>query len=584
MKTKLKNFFKAHPKPVLFLAIAILLVLIVSVALLIYYFRHENGREGFFPQQQSMNLAITEDMVMASGVTNVGLVEETFDVEDLSTELEIEEIYVTSGSELKQGDKILKITDESIEEARAELEESLRDAQLAYRAGVIEYEQSLIVAEYERDIALLEGEQAQGVYEESLASLSNSLKEAEEKLNDAVKDVEEYMSYVLDESYEAYFGVDEYQEIYNENLELLESLMEEWGYTWTEVVGGTPNNMGGSQGTVSGSDAEDVNNYKSSSYSTLLSSLYKVLEDNLNNLEGAESDYADALINAKFELQILQLEMPELEQALAEAKQNMETKQLELKLTYETSLKNAESAESDYETAVEKAESDNDVLKNAWEDAKDNLELFESSLGDGYFYASEAGTVIRTMVRSGGNLTPDSTVVMYSNPSEMSVTVSVDQTNIAKVSVGDNAYVVSSSGDGVQGTVTSVNPVSYSDSRTNVTYEVTVVLSGETGNLSTNQSVTVILGLSEEDISALESQINGKMTEDTGNGEHSQDGMNNADEKDAPDGKKSHDGTDFDGMALPDGMEERQNMEMPEGRGGRTGKRDSAETDGGNRN
>ncbi|MCD7837062.1 MAG: efflux RND transporter periplasmic adaptor subunit [Lachnospiraceae bacterium] len=527
MKIRFKNFLKrivsfikGHPRKALLVGIAVFVILVLLAALLIYNIVKKSEGGSFFPQEQrGMGITVTEDMVMASGVINVGTVEENFEVENLSTSLEIEEIYVMSGTELAQGDKILKVTDESIEEARKELEE------------------------------------------------------AEEKLNDALEELEEYMSYVLDESYSSYFSVDEYQELYDENLELLEELMEEWGYSWTQVVGGGSGGSSKTSSTVSDGDADSQNDYSDSSYSTLLSSLYKILESNLNDLEDAESDYKDALLNAKYELQALQLEMPGLEQAVTEAKENIETKQLEAKLTYETSLSNAESAESDYETAIEKAEADYETLKGTWEDAEENLELFESSLGDGYFYASESGTVIRTMVRSGGSLTPDSTVIMYSNPSEMTVTVTVDQADISKVAVGDNAYVAATTGESAQGVVTSINPISYSSSRANVTYEVTVVLNEDTESLTANQSVTVILGLSDEEISQLEGTQGREQNDMQGN-----DGMENG----ADGSGMMENGAVIDDRGeaqMPTGMDEnsddmRQHGEMGE----------RSETNGGNEN
>lgn len=50
----------------------------------------------------------------------------------------------------------------------------------------------------------------------------------------------------------------------------------------------------------------------------------------------------------------------------------------------------------------------------------------------GYFYASGSGTVLRTMARAEQQLNSGSILFLYSNPDEMSVTVSVDQTDIAK--------------------------------------------------------------------------------------------------------------------------------------------------------
>ena len=131
-----------------------------------------------------------------------------------------------------------------------------------------------------------------------------------------------------------------------------------------------------------------------------MASLYSILEQNLKDLEEAEDKYEDAVTNASFNLQTLQLKLSSLQQAVTEAKENYEIQQAQAKLTYETSLSGAERAESDYNTTVEKVKSDLAALKSTYEDAKENLELFESSVGDGYFYASEDGTILRTMVRA----------------------------------------------------------------------------------------------------------------------------------------------------------------------------------------
>ena len=73
------------------------------------------------------------------------------------------------------------------------------------------------------------------------------------------------------------------------------------------------------------------------------------------------------------------------------------------------------------------------------------------------------------------------------------MTVSVDQSDIASLSVGDSAVVVSGTKT-YEGSITQINPVTASESRTSVTYHVTVTLAGDTQGLETNQSVTVIFG------------------------------------------------------------------------------------------
>ena len=507
MKNKeIKQIIFSQKKNKKWIIVALVLVLTLgggSLAAVVVLHRNGNRSELSMPGNMA-GLSFTEDMTATSGVTNVGITEETFDVENLTTVLEIEEVYAASGEEVTAGDKILKLTEDSVEEARKELERALEDAELAYRTGAIEYEQNLITAEYTRNSAILTGQQAKEVYDETVASLQSAVTRAEEELQDAEDDIAEYESYVNDGSYKSYFKVDEYQAIYDENLKALTDKMDEWGISWSQVTGGSAGSVqaGGTAGNVLGSSGQDSN----SSNVKTLASLYSILEQNLKDLEEAQEKYEDAVTNASFNLQTLQLKLPSLQQAVTEAKEDYEIQLAQAKLTYETSLSGAERAESDYNTTVEKAKSDLAALKSTYEDAKENLELFESSVGDGYFYASEDGTILRTMVRAEQALTSDAVVFVYSNPKELTVTVSVDQSDITKLTVGDSAYVQSSAGSGYTGVITAIDPVSSSSSRTSVTYSVTVQINveDEEDSLSANESVTVVFGMTEEEIEQLQ--------------------------------------------------------------------------------
>ena len=498
---EIKQIIFSQKKNKKWIIVALVLVLTLgggSLAAVVVLHRNGNRSELSMPGNMA-GLSFTEDMTATSGVTNVGITEETFDVENLTTVLEIEEVYAASGEEVTAGDKILKLTEDSVEEARKELERALEDAELAYRTGAIEYEQNLITAEYTRDSAILTGQQAKDVYDETVASLQSAVTRAEEELQDAEDDIAEYESYVNDGSYKSYFKVDEYQAIYDENLKALTDKMDEWGISWSQVTGG-----GGSVQIGGGAGANMQSG--GTSNASILASLYSILEQNLKDLEEAEDKYEDALTNAAFELQTLQLKLSSLQQAVTEAKEDYEIQLAQAKLTYETSQSGAERAESDYNTTVEKAKSDLAALKSTYEDAKENLELFESSVGDGYFYASEDGTILRTMVRAEQALTSDAVVFVYSNPKELTVTVSVDQSDIAKLTVGDSAYVQSSAGSGYTGVITAIDPVSSSSSRTSVTYSVTVQINveDEEDSLSANESVTVVFGMTEEEIEKLQ--------------------------------------------------------------------------------
>lgn len=238
---EIKKIFFPRKKNKKWIIIVLVLVLTLgggSVAAVVILHRNSNRSEFSMPGNMA-GLTFTEDMIAASGVTNVGITEASFDVENLTTELEIEEVYAVSGEEVTAGDKILKLTEDSVEEARKELERALEDAELAYRTGAIEYEQNLITAEYTRDSAILTGQQAKDVYDETVAGLQSAVTRAEEELQDAEDDIAEYESYVNDGSYKSYFKVDEYQAIYDENLKALTDKLDEWGIGWSQITGGS---------------------------------------------------------------------------------------------------------------------------------------------------------------------------------------------------------------------------------------------------------------------------------------------------------------------------------------------------------
>jgi multidrug resistance efflux pump len=424
------------------------------------------------------------DMVTASGVVGVGMTQELFDIQDLETTLLIEEVMVSADTQVQAQDPILKVSEESFEAARQELIDDLEEAELASRSGAIAYAQSLITLAYDRDMAVLQGEQAQAVYEAAVANVNKEEEEAQEALDQALEDIAAEQAALDGDTYYEDYQVGTYKAVYDENLNIIEDKLDEWGIAWTQITGGAGGGSPSSGRNVSGGDA----NY--SYYVSSLTSMYQVLEQNLKDYEAALESYEEAKANGAFQLDQQKLRLSTLETALTQAKENGKKQQLNAQLTKETSLASAAQAQAVYETEVEKAQSDYEALEDAWQDAKDNLALWESCMSRGYYLASADGTVLRTMVREGQELSSDSLIFLYSIPDQMTVTVSVDQGDVAKISIGNIAYVQTTDGV-IEGVVTQVHPITDSNSRTSVTYDVTVKVPGDSAALSANQSVTV---------------------------------------------------------------------------------------------
>ena len=101
-------------------------------------------------------------------------------------------------------------------------------------------------------------------------------------------------------------------------------------------------------------------------------------------------------------------------------------------------------------------------------------------------------------VQEDSDMTADTMVLAYSNPDVITVTVSVDQSDIAKLSIGDNASVIISEYGNFESKITEINPTTSSTSKSSVTYSVVVTLEGEVSELEANLTAQVMFATDTE--------------------------------------------------------------------------------------
>lgn len=133
--------------------------------------------------------ASSQDMMMNQGGTSGAeaamAAESDSASSDGSGSLEVEEVYAAVGQTIQEGDRILKITDESIADYREQLEAAVEDAQLAVSEEEINVESKRAEADYTYQMYLAEGEAAEETYNATITSLENAVAELEEELEDA---------------------------------------------------------------------------------------------------------------------------------------------------------------------------------------------------------------------------------------------------------------------------------------------------------------------------------------------------------------------------------------------------------------
>lgn len=486
-------------------------VLLLAAAGAGVFFLYWSGEKENLPQDEmpDMDLDFGTDVVTAGGSTSIGMQEESFDLNFLDTELEIEEVYLSSQDEVEAGTAILKLTEDSVKTARRELEEKATQADLDYRQALLDGEEEKITAQQTLDTSLLNGTYASYTYEESLKEYETQIESLEEQIEEAQELVEAYAASIESDYYYTYYEVAEKEEALNTTFAALMQLYEEWDVEGLEdqYPSSSSGNMGAGSAQTAGDSAGGEAAPESSGGSGAPPDAAGAPSDGSDMgaggsapSGGGKSGGGSRVSNDSTKLTVydmLDQEVQENEAAYEEALENYEDAKA-------TAVASYAQAQDTYQTEIDRINDEISVALNAKEEADENLREFEETIGDGYLYTTSAGTVMMVNAREETSLSKDGMVLAYSNPDTVTVTASVGQEDIASVGIGDKAVVAVSDYGIFDASVSSVDPVSASSSRSSVTYSVVVELTGDVSGLSQNLSANVYFGVTTEDLQAQE--------------------------------------------------------------------------------
>ena len=219
---------------------------------------------------------------------------------------------------------------------------------------------------------------------------------------------------------------------------------------------------------------------------SLLGDTYDLSEvEQLLSREPSDSDDAQDLID----------ELEDSRETTQEQYEELQRKQkifeLEIQHTYDTAVIAGKLAELTYQQSLEEWKETLAEAKQDKADLETQKALLEA-MTDGVIYADQAGTVAAVSYESGDSLSSDTPVISYYDTDTVSITLEVDQEDIADLSVGDTAEVTLAGAGQLEGTITekSIEPES-GTSRTSVKYTATVSIDNTDGRLSDGMSATV---------------------------------------------------------------------------------------------
>ncbi|HPF30547.1 MAG TPA: hypothetical protein PLZ77_10665, partial [Lachnospiraceae bacterium] len=257
-------------------------------------------------------------------------------------QLEIEEVYVEAGQEIKVGEPILKLTEETVNSIRTELSEDVTSAKLVYDQALTASQQTDVEADSDYKINSLYGTYSQSEYEQTVKALQETVSDKEEALTQAQETLAKEQ----------------------EELAEKETLLSE-----EETV------LKNAQYTADGTDREENLYWWIVAWETKedAETLVETLTEEIEQLkEDIEKD-SQAVTDAQTELSLAQ---EALEAGIIEAEN-----ELTLRTFY------ADNAQEIYDVATLQSAFSEEVAKQDYEDAQQKLEDFDTSIENNVIYA-----------------------------------------------------------------------------------------------------------------------------------------------------------------------------------------------------
>ena len=451
------------------------------------------------------------EIIAAFGVTGAGMIEKELELDFLETELVVEEVYVASGDMVEAGTAVLRITDSSLREAVRELERALMDASLAYRQGVTEYETGLLDAENTRRKSLIAAQYAQTVYEDAVAEAEMEVQKVQQELQRAQEVLDEYTAAIESDYYAAEYEVEEKKAAYEKNVALFFEKLDDYGYELDDDGDDDPN-------TFRIVKADGRSGQDTDGEATVLELLKNEYQENKEEYDQAVKDSEAATEKARTGIgeaaDTLQLKQLALQEALITLEQTKTDAQSE----YDISVITGEKAQAVYETECRNLQETLDRLGDAKEEAQEQYDLFMQTIGDGCIYTQSQGTIWMVRAAEHAKLPTDGILLAYSDTGSVEVTVSVDQSAIASVTIGEEAVIVTEGYEVCSGVVTGIDPVSASSGRATVSYNVVLEPQEGAEELPVNLSAAVYFGISAAEYEQMTQEWSREAETPTGSG------------------------------------------------------------------
>ncbi len=359
-----------------------------------------------------------------------------------SQSLEVADVRIAVGQEIREGDLIYTLTTESVDEIRGTLSEDIDDAKADYEALEVEQEESRTQAQQGYDTYVTNGKYAQLIYQNALKTYQDALEEAVE-------------------------NVDDQQNAYNEKLLEFADLQEEYAKT-LELVREA-------QGAVS-------ENYEGRHENAYYYTVYLNTRDTAQKLA---DQFEEELESTNEELEQLSLDIQTAVRTMNQCQLDYEKAKLELGQTQDIDIYYAGKASEWY--SIQTASLDNELssAKNRYDAAVEKLAAFDSSVQDNGIVSEYSGVVTEVLLSEEDTLSGGSGLVVLNDQETVTMDVSLGEDDYNAVDRDGTVNIVFTAypDEMYSGRITEVSDAEYDSSSGAVYYTVSVTVQGDVSGL-----------------------------------------------------------------------------------------------------
>lgn len=357
----------------------------------------------------------------------------------LARTLTVEEVYVESGQEIAVGDPILKLTAESVESIRSELEEDVSSAKVVYEQAVTSNKQTKQQAEADLATNSLYASYSDFEYEQTIADLEDAVETAQETLETA-------------------------QETLNENQEELSEKQE----LLTEEKQVLANATYSKEGTDENSELY----WWIVAYETEKEAkeMVKTLEDEIEDLE-------DTIESGQEEVESAQ-------RALSLAQESLEKGRITATETRDKRDYQAEYAQEIYDVAVGQGDFTEQQALDDYEEAQEKLSEFDEVIVNQVVYSTGSGLITDVLIAAGDTLQQNTELLSMNDYEEVTISLSVSEDDLVYTQLGSKAQITVAAfpDQTFEGEVTEIGDAQIDNSTNKTMYSVTVTVKNP-GNL-----------------------------------------------------------------------------------------------------